>query len=144
MACESVRVTEALCSDDLETASAIKVLLASQQSELVLRALVLLQKLTGSHGYDDESLGFISMNMSEGLGVHSEADKEKVRTVLVEWEKMKVVRVQAATYLVRNTVMTALQELISLGDGLDEEMILLVQDVIKSVSDVMYSIQDEP
>ena len=143
MASDSVRLTKALSSGEVETAAAIKALLDSQEPELVLRALVLLQKLVGSHGYDDESLAFISIQLAEGIGNYSESDMQKIQTVLEEWEEMKTVRVQVATYLVINDVMAALQVLVAEGTVLDVEMIGLVQEVIKSVSDVIYSMQEE-
>ena len=96
----------------------IQKLLSSQEPELILRALVMVQTMIGSHGYDDESLTFIARDMEAGLAKFNEDDTAKIKIVLKEWDEMKLIRVQAIKFLFEFAdIMGSLQSLVGFAQS---------------------------
>ena len=114
MSVDDIYITKTMCSanSDADCAKALQKLLSSQEPELILRALVIVQTMIGSHGYDDESLTFIARDMEAGLAKFNEDDTAKIKIVLKEWDEMKH-KVQAIKFLFEFAdIMGSLQSLV--------------------------------
>ena len=154
MSVDDVEITKKICigDSDGDCSKAVQSLLASQEPELILRALVMIQTMTGSHGYDDESLTFIARDMSAGVARFNAEDTAKINIVLKEWDDMKLVRVQAIQFLFEHAnIMELLQNLVEFAQskegikrfesiGGTGEIMSLVQDIVGRISEMMQAL----
>ena len=151
MSVDDIEITKKMCTvdGDGDCSKAIQKLLSSEEPELILRALVMIQTMMGSHGYDDESLTFIARDMEAGVSKFNPEDTAKIKTVLKEWDEMKVVRVQAIQFLFEYAdIMGLLQNLVSFVQseggakkfeiiGGTSEVMSIVQEIVSGISEMM-------
>ena len=115
MACEDLHVATSMISDEADCAKALISILNSNQPELVIRALVVLQKLTGTYGFDEENITYLMKEYKQGTRKYSTEDVKKINEILASWEKAKSLREAAVKYIVRCEVVNAFQAVAVLG-----------------------------
>lgn len=139
MVCEDVIVTESMVSPTVDCIKGLKGLLSSRQHSLVIRALVIINKMCGNHGFDDVSLGDVVRQVQAGKKFKY-SEMKQLEVVLVEWDRAKKIRLQVVRYFVENEIFDSFSAVLSSGD---EALGSLVNEIIANVSYVLeYNKQD--
>jgi hypothetical protein len=136
MVCDDLMVSECMISPAVDCMKGLKALLNSRKHSLVLRALVTINKMCGSHGFDDASLADVVQQLQAGKKFNP-SDMKQLEAVLVDWSEAKKTRLQVVRYFVENELIDSFSAVLSSGDG---ALGSLVNEIIANVS---YVLEDE-
>jgi len=142
MACDDIEVTVSMISDRVDCAKGLKAMLNSRQDALVLRALVVINKMCGSHGYDDESLTNLVSQLR--AGTHFDVTEMKqLESILADWTRVTKVRIQAVEYLVGYEIINCFASAVSDISGDNDAVASLVKEIIENITYVMQNLRQQ-
>ena len=125
-------LTTCMCSMESSFVDTIHSLLASNEDELIIRALVIIQNITGTGNYTDELIDSIKNEKKKGTKFNEE-DSKKIENILKEWESISSAGRKASELIIKNNVINLFQPLIaSLNHPEYQEIVkIIIQNLSK-------------
>lgn len=136
MVTDDIDIVTTMCSPDSDCSKPIVSMLKSGQAELVIRALTILQKMTGSHGFDEESIQGLLLQRKNKTGNYSVQDNKQIDELLTAWERVCKSRLTAIEHLISCDIMTSFQTVLA---SAAEPYAVLINEIVQNISSVLAS-----